>query len=343
MSFLSETPTLFSARLQVDNPIIVTPDINFGDENPSETILNVGKIKTQLLTQKYKIEWPEIQGAKFYRLYGSVNPARQANLLEDNITGVSTFFVPPVLTPVIQYYFWVSVVLKNGSEEYLTDDPATLETARHTLAFDPNPISDGGDIIPDADGLNCEMPGIFEYIRAGNRFQLENDGEQALLFQCRHAEDRPFGVPCECNNSLQAQTNPDYLGRGRCGLCFGTGIYGGYYPSVPIMIRYSNLPSQRYQYTKTGYELQHSFNTFMLWAPQVRVGDLVIRLLDGTRYLVTDRNESSARGIRLHQEFNLQQIDAQSIKNDVTDQQIADALNQLEVPGFVWDGFKVFG
>jgi len=187
------------------------------------------------------------------------------------------------------------------------------------------------------------MPAIYEYIRAGDRFQLENDGEPALLFIRRHAEDRPFGVPCECNNSIEAETDPDYQGRGRCQICYGTGIYGGFYPSIPIRIRYSNLPGKRYNRTKTGFDIEHAFNTFMIWAPEVHKDDLVVRITDGTRYVVTQRNESSARGIRLHQEFDLSQIEGEDIKMDINDVNIQKALDQLNVPGFVRDSFKVFG
>ncbi len=343
MSFLSETPTLFSARLSEDHPLSVVPDINFGDDNPSQSLLKIGKITAQLLTQRFKISWPEIEGATTYSLYGSISPTRKQNLLQDGITGLEALFVPPVFSPVIQYYFWVTVTLRDGTTHYLTDEPATLQTTAHKLAFDPNPLTDASAIIPDVDGINAEMPGIFEFIRAGNRFELENDGEPAILFQLRHAEDRPFGVPCECTNSTEAEQDPDYLGRGRCTLCFGTGIYGGYYPSVPIRIRYSGTPSTKVTYDNTGYTTEHGFNTFMLWDPQVRVGDLVVRLVDGTRYKVTERRETSARAIRLHQEFDLEQLGIRDIKNQVTDEQIGLSMDQLNIPGFVRSGFMAFG
>jgi hypothetical protein len=334
---------LFAASVKEDNPVQIEIDPDFGDLNPSITRLKVGRIITQLLTQRYRITWPQIVGADHYRLYGSISPGRQGNLLQDNLTDTETHFVPPVFTPVIQYYFWVSVVLVNGREEYLSDVPASLETTARKKAFEGSPITDAAPIIADSEGLNAEMPEIYDYIRFGDRLQIENDGENALLFQMRHGEDKPFGVPCECTDSTDGENDPDYSGRGRCGLCYGTGIWGGYYPAIPIRIRYMGMPSQRFIRNPTGFTTEHVFNTITIWDPQIRVGDLVLRLSDGNRYHVADRSESSARAIRLHQAFDLEQVPGTDIRNYVTDTGIKHALKQLEAPGYVRDGFLAFG
>ncbi len=126
-------------------------------------------------------------------------------------------------------------------------------------------------------------------------------------------------------------------------MCFGQGVTGGYYPGIPFKIRYSNMPPKRYTQTKFGLELQHSFSTYALWAPIVRVGDIVVRLQDGSRYAVTDRKESSVRGILLHQEWDMEQLGEKDIRYLVTDANIDRALAQARVAGFVRDGFKNFG
>ena len=80
-----------------------------------------------------------------------------------------------------------------------------------------------------------------------------------------------------------------------------------------------------------------------LWEPVVRVGDLIVRLQDGSRYEITDRSESSDRGIRLHQEADLRQVMRTDILMQVTDEKINNALEGAEKAGFVRDGFKAFG
>lgn len=334
---------LFTPALQTDNPVTVVADPDVADDNPNKFKIDVGGIVTDYASERYKISWPQIKFAKSFELHGSVSPQRKDNVLQTGITGNETVFIPPVFTEVITYYFWVTVTLDDGSVHFLDETPATLENTQHRLAFEDNPITFNDKVVPDPDGLNCELENIYEFIRAGNQLQLQMDGEPALLFLRRQGEDKPFGVPCACNNSIQAETDPDYQGRGRCTMCFKTGIYGGYYPSIPITIRYSNMPEKTYKQTSRGQELSHQFNTFMIWAPVVRYGDLVVRLSDGSRYHVTGRRESSARAIMLHQEFDLAQVETKDIRMQVTDANIQKALNTAEFPGFLRDGFKAFG
>jgi len=142
---------------------------------------------------------------------------------------------------------------------------------------------------------------------------------------------------------MNAASDPDYQGRGRCSLCFGTGVFAGYYPAIPVMIRYSSAPEQVYKYTKRGMETSHAFNTYMLWEPIVNVDDLIIRASDGSRYRVEKRKETSARAIRLHQEFDLTVIEKTSILYEVSDAAINAALAQAQVPGYAISRFRIFG
>jgi predicted GNAT family acetyltransferase len=334
--------TLASPQLHTDHPVWVYPDAYASDNNRRENIAGTGGITFQDHTEKYVIVWALNSAYVKYRVYGSISPARQTNLLQDDLTTNQYEFFPPVFSEVLRYYFWVAGVDVNGVETYLSQTPASLETTAVDTAIWPNPIS-ANCVVPDADGINCETAKAYEYIQNMNRLELQMNGELAYLHIRRHGSQKPWGVPCSCNDSMNADSDPDYQGRGRCSLCFGTGVFAGYYPAIPVMIRYSSQPEQIYKYTKRGMETSHAFNTYMLWEPIVNVDDLIIRASDGSRYMVSKRKETSARAIRLHQEFDLTAIEKTDIKYEVSDKTIADALSTAQVPGWLRDRFRIFG
>lgn len=334
--------TLFLPQLDDTNPVSVVANPSAGNADPSTFTMDAGGIALYNKYNEFLISWPAVENAVKYRLYGSVSPSRQSNLLQDNLTSNSTAFVPPIFTAVIEYYFWVSAIDEDGNEAYLSDTPASLDVYRQKLTATDNPVSFDGNVMPDNDGWNDEFVQDLVTVRAGNRFELENGGEPALLFLRRHAEDKPYGKPCACTNDID-DSDPDYQGRGRCTMCFGVGVVGGFYPAIPINIRYSNMPNKRYIPSKFGLELEHSFSTYMLWAPVVRSEDLIVRLVDGSRYNVTQKSESSVRGIKLHQAFDMEQLSEKDITYLVTDESIQRALTQGNVAGFIRDGFKDFG
>lgn len=335
-------PSLASPQLNTAHPVWVYPDIYASDNNRRQNIPQTGGITFQDHTEKYLILWAPVQGAKYYRLYGSVSPARSNNLLQDEIENPQAEFYPPLFSEVIRYYFWVAAVDEQGNETYLSTEAASLESTTAATAGLVNPITDDC-LIPDAQGINFETLKAYNYIQTMNKLELQMNGEVAYLHKRRHAEQKPWGIPCACNDSIDQESDPDYQGRGRCSLCFGTGIFGGYYPGIPIMIRYSMAPEQVYRYTKRGMEVTNPFNTYMLWEPVVNVDDIVIRASDGSRYYVSKRKETSARAIRLHQEFDLARIEKQDIRMEVSDKTIQEALNVAKIPGFAVDRFKIFG
>lgn len=354
--------SLHNPEILGDHPITITPAIDVADENPlviSDTqpldfpkpsfrgdAARVG-VSQWNATEAYDIAWPKQKGAKFYRLYASMSPSGHGFLIHDNIKTAFVRFYPPYFTESVAYFFWVQSVALDGTTEWITDVPSSLMATREKLAFFPNPISDDPCFYPAADQLNCEMAKVIEYIRSGDRLQLEINGEPALLYLRRHAEDKPWGIPCSCVDSPQndddPDSDPDMEGRGRCKLCFGTGIFGGFLPHISIAIRYGNAPEQNFVHTKRGFQLEHKFNTYCLWLPTVRVGDLVVRQ-DGSRYeVVKSSPDISVRGVRLHQEFDLQAIEKTDILFSVTDEAIQFSLDKAKLPDFLKPGYKSFG
>ena len=342
--------TLQQPGLQTEHPITIVSDPDASNSIPEDFIIDVGGIskKTRRCNLAYKLSWDEVsravQGtAVSYTLHGSVSPFRRDNVLQTGIIGTEVIFNPPIFIETLSYYFWISAVFDDGSEEFISETPATLENSTHKTAFADGSISFSEKLLPDTCGWNDELENVIEYIREGNLLQLQSTGEKALLFLRRHGEDRPFGVPCACNDSFLADADPDYEGAGRCTMCFGTGIYGGFYPSIPILIRYEAMPTKDFDPDVRGYTLDHAFTSYMLWEPVVRNGDLIVRLQDGSRYEITSRSESSDRGIRLHQDADLRQVMRTDILMQVTDEKINKALEGAEKAGFVRDGFLAFG
>jgi hypothetical protein len=353
----------FSPELQKDHPVTITPVLDIADGNPveqSETpafdplVTNTSRgdstragVPQWNEVEAYDVSWPESKDAVFYRVYGSVSPSRSNNLLQDNIQDTTYRFYPPFFSETVVYFFWVSAVSRSNAETYLSDYPASLQSSAEKASFypNPNPLTQDYRFIPDPDGLNAEIQKDLAYIRSGNRGLLELNGEPAYLYLRRHGEDKPWGIPCSCTSSRQyGDSDPDFIGTDRCRNCFGTGIFGGFFPKIPIAIRHGDSTEQSIRRTRRGFELYHSFNTMMLWLPVVRVGDLIVRAVDGSRYTV-ERTEQDigVRGIRLHQSFDLKQEEKMSTMMWVTDAAIEESLTLSGMPKYLKCGYKVFG
>ncbi len=335
--------SIFGPDFQYAHPVTITPLVDANDANPVQRIPGQGGIVDQKITERVRLSWAKVKGAVSYILYGSVSPFRATNILQEGIKDLFVDFDIPVFTQVMEYYFWIAWVDAEGSVTYLTVDPATLATRLAQDAFHPNPLTPDCRWVLDVDQLNCEIEKDLQYIRAGHRLQLELGAEKGLLYKRRQGEDRPWGIPCTCTEDIERETDPDYQGTGRCKLCFGTGIFGGFYPAIPILFRYENVPDDTYKPTNRGLELVHKFNSWTLWEPFVGIDDILIRTSDGSRFRVTGRRESSLRGIRLHQQFDLKEIEKTDILQEVTNQAIDRALTTAKNPNYSVNKFRVFG
>lgn len=355
--------SLFSPELKTKHPITITPLVNAGDarrmtisETPATdeqeglqpSSLRGDFTRTGVSSgespEAYEILGPKVKGAKTYSLWGSMSPVGHGILLQSGLKEPEAIFHPPYFSEVVAYFFWMSWTDKDGAEKFICDEPASLMSSNEAKAFADGVLTQDCKI-PGLDQLNCMMKDSVEFIRSANRLQLELNGEPAWLYLRRYAEDRPWGTACSCTDQRNADdSDPDYSGKGRCKLCFGVGIFGGFLPRIPIVIRYGSAPEQIWQWTKRGQELKHGFNTYMLWTPVVRVGDLVIRRVDGSRYTVTKtRPDISVRGVRLHQEFDLQQVEKTDILMEVTDKAIQVGIDTSKLPKFARDGYRIFG
>lgn len=351
MGALSD-PSLFSPQIETDHPLTIIPNLDAADSNPVRYLPYKAGLSTRKWTEAYLVMAEPVIGAKEYRVYGSLSPTRKSNLIVKGLTKPEYVFHPQWITETAVYYFWMTWVDADGVETYYTDEPATLAGSAEKMAFDPanNPITADACFMPgaSADLLNQEMRNVLTTIRKSDKLQLELNGEPALIYLRRFAEDQPWGVPCTCTfqeelDGEEDEVDSDYQGSANCKLCFGTGIYGGYYPAIPIYIRYSDAPDKIYKPTKRGFELNHAFNTYMLPTPTVRVGDLVVRQRDGSRYKVDKVRESSVRGVNLSQAFDLIQVPRDDMRMEVTNAAIEKALEKVKFPDYFKEGFRTFG
>lgn len=360
MSVLSQK--LYSPEIRTDHPVTITAVLNAGDLRRTEIAvtpapdevrnMDPGSLRgdvtrTGVSTGEsplaYDIAWPAIRRAVTYRLYGSMSPFGHGTLLQQDIELPETIWHVPYLSETVAYFFWASFVDANGTEIFITDEPASLMTSIAAQAWGPDTITPDRHL-PGAQGLDSMMKEALEFIRASNRLQLELGAEQGYLYLRRYAEDRPWGRACSCTDQRNRRdSDPDHVGKARCKLCFGTGIFGGFLPKIPMLIRYGAAPKELWKWTKRGQELQSTFNTYALPFPVIRVGDLVVRS-NGKRYLVTETQpDISARGVRLHQEFNLQMVENSSILAEVTDAAIERGIQIADAPKFMRDGYRIFG
>jgi hypothetical protein len=348
MSFLSSS--LYSPQIKTDHPILVTPNLDIADDNTLQVIPGMAALSSGKHTEAYDITWevPVFDNGLIpvsYNLYGSMSPLRKDNLLQEGLKTTECIFYPPWFSETVVYYFWVTAVFEDESEMYITEYPATLESTAETKAFDSGQLTYDACLVPNPEGLNCEIIKAIKTIRGLDKLQLELNGEDAFLYLRRHGEDKPWSRPCMCLDQNQlSDSDPDYQGAGNCKYCFGTGVFGGFYPAIPTKVRYSNGPKTGFKKTYRGFEVDSSFNTYMLHHPLVRTGDLLVLVNSGKRYTVTENiKDFTVRAIRTHQEFDIQQIEKMSILYEVTDSAIQKSLDSSGLPDYLLSGYKIFG
>ena len=362
MGILSDP--LFSPEINTDHPVTITAILNAGDlrqmkisevrhfdgvTNMEPGSLRGDTTKTGVSSGEsalaYDICWRQVRDAVSYRLYGSMSPTGHGILLQKDIELTETIWHVPYFSSSVVFFFWVSAIDDAGTEIFLSELPASLMASQAMKNFGWNTITADDDLLPGVQGLDAMMLQSLEFIRAANRLQIELGSEPALLYLRRYAEDRPWGGACSCTDQRNRDdSDPDYIAKGNCKLCFGIGIFGGFLPAIPILVRYGDAPEETWKWTKRGQEKISTFNTKMLWAPICRTGDLVVRQ-NGQRYLVgKTQPDISARAVRLHQEFDLEMIsDTTSVLMEVTNAAIENGLRYSKLPRFARDGYRIFG
>jgi len=303
--------------------------------------------------EKIKATWNTIPSATKYMVYVSPTPYYKNKVAE--VTSAEYIFTSPLIVPEdVLFHFWVSYIDSNSNEIFIDLEPTTL--------FDKEFFTDyrSKDLVDDYICDDEDIRSRFEEIRRRHKAVIETDGEDFYLYLRKWS-----GQPCNCvdqstkliiDNSdpglvekkqeiidTVQNSDPDYSGRGRHLDCFGTGIYGGYYPKIKIRIRYGSLPVRTAHWTKSGIDFSHDFDSWTLWSPKLHEHDVLIRLIDGDRFSIQNVGETSVRGgIILHQEMKTLCLPRTDIIYQITDDRIWAAINKANLPEFQKAGWNAW-
>lgn len=298
------------------------------------------------------VTWPAQKGAVRYVVYAAPSPTSRNRYKEVPKTQTSTLFEFPIIVPEdFTFYFWVAFINPMGKEVFIQEEPGYYLA---NTAFDPEEGPLSPEIRRDvADQLDSLYR--VEDIRRRHLFMLQSDGEEFLLYIRRSVGQRCISLtqepgkegrvtPLYTTNHSKLGTefdpiepgdaeredvhDPGYQAHYRCSFCFGTGIAGGYLPSIRIRVRYGNLPKRLIKFEEQGVQFEHTFNSWTTWHPRLKENDVLVRIRTNERFVVKEVGNSELRGITLHQEFNAAFQDRTAMSYEISDERITQALEK---------------
>jgi hypothetical protein len=135
-----------------------------------------------------------------------------------------------------------------------------------------------------------------------NRFILEQGGERVKIFLRKNV-----GIPCTCfQDDFHKQPFNDH------GLCFGTGIIGGYEGPYDALIAPDDA-ERRIAQKDIGRTVEHVYEVWTGPAPLLSQRDFLVKI-NGERYSIGAVRFPSNRGMVLQQHFNIGHIDEKDIR-----------------------------
>ena len=141
---------------------------------------------------------------------------------------------------------------------------------------------------------------IWKGIIAKNRYLLEQFGERAKLFIRREV-----GETCpEWSDTHQQATH-------YCEICYGTGIVGGYYGPIDVIIAPPEA-EKHIDLTDTGLRLNFIFESWTGPSPLIRTRDFIVRQ-NGERMTIGPVTPQGAMGSVFQQHFTLNYRDTKDI------------------------------
>lgn len=281
---------------------------------------------------RVKIEWNAEVGVNGYNVYYSVFPLLRYKANDVVITATSYEFNLPLYPNNIVFYFWVSKII-NSVETFINTEGETYDTTTER-SFNAETISpiETSYVFPETKNINEQMKLLLTRIKADMQFMLQNDGTPCYVYLRRWGSDKPYGIPCPCTNNND--DNPDFTGRDRCNLCFGTGVIGGYYPPIEMFIRFNVMPSKEFRGVVYGLKVSQTYEAWSIPDPILRAEDLIVRKYDGERYLVKDVALSTQRSVATRQELRLDLLPMNDIRRIVSLDTINQALSYSSNPKY---------
>ena len=287
-----------------------------------------------IVTLEWDIESLAIKG---YNVYFSLFPLIRYKVTKDApILETSLEFKLPIFPQNMYFYFWISYIKGDDTEVFINTEGQTFNdiNIKNLTEEIVSPI-DTNFVFPETDNLNETMKFLItERIPADTKFILQNDGVKCKVYMKRWGSDAPFGIPCACTKTNNANANSDFRGRDRCNMCFGTGILGGFYPPIDMTIRFNLMPAKEFKGAVFGLKVGQTYEAWSIPDPILRNGDLIVRVNDGARYEVKDVALSQQREVVTRQNFGLELISLNDIKRIVSLETINNALGFASDPRY---------
>lgn len=332
----------------------------YGTFYPAYTPTAVRVSKVEGRPKDIMIDFDLVPGASSYRVYGSLSPT--VRTLIGEYTERPPYFVKfpsskVILPEELIVHIWVSAI-RDNQEVFIQQEPATYFTARdrHLEMF--NYYSSIPPIVPPAqasapDYVKATIPyEMFVFyrdeIRRRHVAMMEIGGEEFLLYKRRRE-----GMTCpECTEPKVTgnvtmigpgrpipfdptvktdQESPRFSGKGRCEVCFGTGIVGGYYYPIKIKISYWGMPRTKIDITDKGLELQKSPDAWTLWTPIIMQHDVLYRIVSGETFVVKETKISTWQGVILRQAMSFEALEADDIRVRLTREKVIESLRKYNL------------
>lgn len=141
---------------------------------------------------------------------------------------------------------------------------------------------------------------IWKAIIYKNRYLLEQFGERAKLFIRKEV-----GEKCPNYSESHQQAHNE------CTLCYGTGIIGGYYGPIDVVIAPPEA-EKHIDLTDSGLHLSFSFESWTGPSPLIRTRDFIVRQ-NGERLTIGSVTPQGAKGSVFQQHFTLNYRDSKDI------------------------------
>lgn len=279
-----------------------------------------------------KLTWDaqDDEGLEGYNVYYSVHPLTRHKANKDSIISNAEYEMSLPLYPNnIIFYFWVSKVV-NGTEIFLNEEGQNTYDSAEQETFEENPMTPNNGF-PETDNINDQLNDLLQRSKDDKKMALQMVGVKCDVYLRRWGAQEPFGTPCSCTED---RDDPDNMGSGRCPLCFGTGITGGYYPPIEMYIRFPNKPANDFKGTVRGLTLSQTYDAWTIVPPILREQDLIVRKIDGRRWITRDVQVSFFRGAATMQYFSLDLIMPTDIRYIVSLDTINQALSNLTDPRY---------
>lgn len=313
-------------QLHVDLNYISDPNANI-IYSPIKGGLYKGSYSTVTLTWTAQTDG-KLEG---YNVYWGVTPLIKIKANKTAIVTEATYtFELPLYPQNIINYFWVGKVV-NGVETILNPEgTSSYYMAEQENVYGDNPITPNY-AFPETDNVNDAIKQAWDQGKQNKKFILETLGVKCDVYLRRWGAQYPHGVICSC---VEDKEDPDFHGSGRCAMCFGTGLVGGYYEPFEAYILFPNKVASNFKGQVYGLTLIQTYDAWTITPPFIRSEDLIVRKVDGRRYKVNDVSVMFFRGAASIQAFQLELLSPADIRHVVSTSTINAALAKIDDPRF---------